>query len=63
MTHKDDTLICAFGNTGCGKSTMFTSLVYGKECLHLTKIEEKYMKKNRKTGEETPATKMREVID
>ena len=30
---KDSPCIIALGNTGCGKSTMFNSLIYGPECL------------------------------
>jgi len=29
----DKDIIVGLGNTGCGKSTMLTSLVYGKEAL------------------------------
>lgn len=29
--------IIALGNTGCGKSTMFNSIIYGPECLQLKK--------------------------
>ena len=32
-------IILAVGNTGCGKSTMLTSLMYGPEALELTKID------------------------
>lgn len=35
-----DELATAFGMTGCGKSTLFTSLVYGPESLKLNTIEE-----------------------
>lgn len=31
--HKDDTLVLALGNTGCGKSTMLSSLIFGPENL------------------------------
>ena len=30
---KDGDLVVAIGNTGCGKSTMMTSLMYGTESL------------------------------
>ena len=29
----------AVGNTGCGKSTMLTSLMYGPDALELRKID------------------------
>jgi predicted GTPase len=32
-------IILAVGNTGCGKSTMLTSLMYGPEALELKKID------------------------
>ena len=32
-------LILAVGNTGCGKSTMMTSLMFGVDALEETKIE------------------------
>lgn len=32
-------IILAVGNTGCGKSTMLTSLMYGPEALEIKKIE------------------------
>ena len=33
-------VVVALGNTGCGKSTMFTSLILGPEALELKKLEE-----------------------
>ena len=30
---RDQNCIIAFGNTGCGKSTMFNSLIHGPEIL------------------------------
>jgi len=30
---QDKSLLLSIGNTGCGKSTMFNSLIYGPECL------------------------------
>jgi len=33
----DKNIILAVGNTGCGKSTMLTSLMYGPEALELKK--------------------------
>jgi len=30
----------ALGNTGCGKCTMFTSLIHGPEALEIQKKEE-----------------------
>ena len=35
----ENNLIVAIGNTGCGKSTMLTSLVYGPEALSTKKLE------------------------
>ena len=32
-------IILAVGNTGCGKSTMLTSLMYGPESLEMIKID------------------------
>lgn len=40
---KDKELMLAFGNTGCGKSTMISSLVFGADKLELKTIEEKRM--------------------
>ena len=36
----EGSLIIAIGNTGCGKSTMLTSLIYGTESLQETRIED-----------------------
>ena len=33
-------LIVAIGNTGCGKSTMLSSLIYGTEALHEVRVED-----------------------
>ena len=38
--HDEDAVIF-YGNTGCGKSTMILSLVYGHESLHFTKVNGK----------------------
>jgi len=35
-------IILAIGNTGCGKSTILNSLVFGPDSLQLKKIEEQY---------------------
>lgn len=35
-------IILAVGNTGCGKSTILNSLVFGPDSLQLKKIEEQY---------------------
>ena len=35
---KDGDLIVAIGNTGCGKSTMLTSLIYGCDSLKESRI-------------------------
>ena len=37
LENKD--IILAIGNTGCGKSTMLTSLMYGPQSLKLQKID------------------------
>ena len=34
---KDGNVILVLGNTGCGKSTMLSSIVYGPDNLELTK--------------------------
>ncbi len=34
---KDGNVVLVLGNTGCGKSTMLSSLVYGPENLYETK--------------------------
>ena len=33
-------LILAVGNTGCGKSTMMTSLMFGTEALEIKKVSQ-----------------------
>lgn len=33
-------LIITIGNTGCGKSTMLSSLIYGTDALHEVRIED-----------------------
>ena len=35
----DKEIVVALGNPGCGKSTMFTSLVHGAEALERKKVE------------------------
>lgn len=35
----DKEIVVALGNAGCGKSTMFTSLVHGPEALERKKVE------------------------
>ena len=44
----DQECVIAFGNTGCGKSTMLNSLVWGSSSLKLEQITEEYevMQKN-----------------
>ena len=37
---RDKELLLAFGNTGCGKSTMISSLVFGPDKLEVRKIPE-----------------------
>ena len=34
-------VVVALGNTGCGKSTMFTSLICGSQVLERKQLEEK----------------------
>ena len=36
---ENQNLVIAYGNTGCGKSTIFSSLVYGSDALTLRNIE------------------------
>lgn len=64
---KDANLVVAIGNTGCGKSTMLSSIIYGTEGLEYKQITEevKIMKKNFKTKkmEEQTKTKKRWVIE
>ena len=36
---KDQDVVLAVGNTGSGKSTMLTALIFGPNELHLTKIK------------------------
>ena len=38
---KEKELLLAFGNTGCGKSTMISSLVFGPDKLELKAVPEK----------------------
>ena len=38
--HKIDNAVLVIGNTGCGKSTMLSALVYGSEALELRTISE-----------------------
>lgn len=40
-------VVVALGNTGCGKSTMFTSLIYGSDALELKILEEKVQERTR----------------
>lgn len=40
-------VVVALGNTGCGKSTMFTSLIYGSDALELKVLEETVKEKMR----------------
>lgn len=42
-------VVVALGNTGCGKSTMFTSLIYGSSALELKQLEEA-VKEKQKNG-------------
>ena len=58
---KDADLVVAIGNTGSGKSTMLSSIIYGPDALHITEIEQTYTKKVR--GKETIAKRKKKVID
>jgi ABC-type dipeptide/oligopeptide/nickel transport system ATPase component len=40
---KEKELLLAFGNTGCGKSTMISSLVFGPDKLEMKAVPEKKM--------------------
>ena len=40
LKKSESCLVLAFGSTGCGKSTMFTSLIEGSQSLVLAKVEE-----------------------
>ena len=48
---KDANLVVAIGNTGCGKSTMLSSIIYGPDSLHHTQIEEQ-VKVTRRRGKQ-----------
>ena len=41
-------IVLVVGYTGCGKSTMLSSLIYGPKSLELTKVEVVGNKKNKK---------------
>lgn len=64
---KDQDLIVAIGNTGCGKSTMLSSLIYGTDALEYKQISEEVtiMKKDMKTKKmvEHKRTRKRWVIE
>ena len=53
--------IIALGNTGCGKSTMFNSLIYGPEALKLKK--EPVEIEIPKNGKMVKMKKIRQIID
>ena len=40
-------IVLAIGNTGCGKSTMIISLLYGHECLEEKAIQTPYQTKGK----------------
>lgn len=40
-------VVVALGNTGCGKSTMFTSLIYGSQALELKQLQETVLEKTK----------------
>jgi len=44
---KDQDLVIALGNTGCGKSTMLTSLLYGPEALEEKKLRNRTVIENK----------------
>ena len=56
-TAKDSDLIVAIGNTGCGKSTMLSSIIFGPNSLHKTTISEKKMIQTRDRKTKTTITK------
>lgn len=39
MYSKDQDVVLAIGTTGCGKSTMLNSLIWGPESLEIKKID------------------------
>ena len=43
--HNKNTVLC-LGNTGCGKSTMITALIYGKQVLEQKKKEREIQKRD-----------------
>ena len=54
----------AIGNTGCGKSTMLNSLVYGSKALHEVKFQEMIDLKNcDDNARKKQRIKMRKVIE
>lgn len=55
-------VVVALGNTGCGKSTMFTSLIYGSDALELKVLKETVKEKTR-NGEEIEREAERQVIE
>ena len=42
---EEQDVVVALGNTGCGKSTMFTSLIFGTEALELKVLQQKVQEK------------------
>ena len=54
---KDQNLIIVIGNTGCGKSTMLSSLLNGPESLEITSIDIVVKFIDPKTKEEKQKTK------
>ena len=47
----DANLVVAIGNTGSGKSTMLSSIIFGPDSLHVTDIEFEF-KKKKKVGKQ-----------
>lgn len=56
-------IVLALGNTGCGKSTMLNSLVWGPESLQLETIHEDYEIKQKNSSVKTIKRNTREVIN
>lgn len=58
-------MVVAIGNTGSGKSTMLSSIIYGTDALHETVVEQVLTRKKRKGREYVyeQYTKKKKVID
>ena len=51
--YKGRSLVLCFGTTGCGKSTMLNSVVYGSDCLQKTVLKEEMTLRNGETKTNT----------